>query len=101
MIVLSDIKSKTVSNSIEETRQYHTQYLRAINNPLRRKILRALGDKWTSFEALQSATELPLDVLKWHLQMLEQGFCIEQKTEKSITAYRVTQEGRIVDYLEQ
>ena len=101
MIVLSDVKSKTVSSSIEETRKYHTQYLRAINNPLRRKILRALGDEWTSFEDLQSATDLPLDVLKWHLQMLEQGFCVEQKTEKGITAYRVTQEGRIVDYLEQ
>ena len=99
--MLSDIKSKTTSGSIEETRQYHTQYLRAVNNPLRRKILRALGDEWTSFEDLQSATELPLDVLKWHLQMLEQGFCVEQKAEKGITAYRVTQEGRIVDYLEQ
>ena len=98
--MLSDIKSKTTSGSIEETRQYHTQYLRAVNSPLRRRVLRALGDEWTSFEDLQSATELPLDVLKWHLQMLEQGFCLEQKTEKGITAYRVTQEGRIVDYLE-
>jgi biotin operon repressor len=100
MILSSDPKSKTTTNSIEETRQYHTQYLRAVNSPMRRKILRALGTEWTSLEDLQSTTELHSDILQWHLQMLEQGFCIEKKTEKGKTLFRVTQEGRIIDYLE-
>ncbi|UCD96389.1 MAG: ArsR family transcriptional regulator [Candidatus Bathyarchaeota archaeon] len=93
-------KSKTVTKSIDETRQYHIQYLRAVNSPLRRSILRALGADWMSLKDLQVATKLSFEVLEWHLQMLENGFCIEKKTEKGTSMYRVTQEGRIVDYLE-
>ena len=92
--------SKTIGNSIEETRKYHTRYLRAINSPLRREILRTLKEGYSTIEDLQSRTGLDKDALKWHLSVLEHGFCIEKDFKQGKRFYKLTQEGRVVDYLE-
>lgn len=92
--------SKTVGKSIEETRQYHTRYLRAINSPLRREILRALKEGYATIEDLQSSTGLDDDSLKWHLSVLEHGFCVEKDIKQGKQVYKLTQEGRVVDYME-
>jgi DNA-binding transcriptional ArsR family regulator len=97
---LSEKGSKTIGRTIEETRQYHTRYLRAINNPLRREILKALKKGCTTIEDLQSSTGLDHDTLKWHLSVLEHGFCIEKDIKQGKLVYKLTQEGRVVDYLE-
>jgi len=97
---LSEKGSKTVSKSIEETRQYHTRYLRAINSPLRREILRALKEGCATVEDLQSSTGLDNDTLKWHLSVLEHGFCVKKGIKQGKLVYKLTQEGRVVDYLE-
>ncbi len=97
---MSDKGSKTVGRSIEETRQYHTRYLRAINNPLRREILRALKKGYATIEDLQSSTGLDNETLKWHLSVLEHGFCVEKAIKQGKLVYKLTQEGRVVDYLE-
>ena len=98
---MSEKGSKTIGRSIEETRQYHTRYLRAINSPLRRNILRALKDACSTVEALQLRTGLDVDTLKWHLNLLEYGFCIKTHVERGKLVYELTQEGRVVDYLEE
>ena len=92
--------SKTVSNSIEETRLYHTRYLRAINSPVRRKILRALKEGASTTEELQSSTGLDSESLRWHLSVLEHGFCVEKSMEKGRVVYKLTQEGEVVDYMD-
>ncbi|MFB0522620.1 MAG: winged helix-turn-helix domain-containing protein [Candidatus Bathyarchaeia archaeon] len=92
--------SKTVGNSIEETRKYHTRYLRAINSPLRRKILRALKEGYSTIEDLESRTGLDKDTLNWHLSVLEHGFCIENDFKQGRLFYKLTQEGRVINYLE-
>jgi len=92
--------SKTIGNSIEETRKYHTRYLRAINSPLRREILRALREGYSTIEDLQSRTGLDKDALNWHLSVLEHGFCIETDIKQGERFYKLTQEGRVIDYLE-
>ena len=97
---MSEKGSKTVGRSIEETRQYHTRYLRAINSPLRREILKALKKGYATIEDLQSSTGLNNDTLKWHLSVLEHGFCIEKAIKQGKLVYKLTQEGRVVDYLE-
>jgi len=97
---LSEKGSKTVGRSIEETRQYHTRYLRAINSPLRREILKALKKGYATIEDLQSSTGLNNDTLKWHLSVLEHGFCIEKDVQQGKLVYKLTQEGRVIDYLE-
>jgi len=92
--------SKTVTKSIEETRLYHTRYLRAINNPLRREILRALKEGSATIEELQTSTKLDYDTLKWHLSVLEHGFCVEKDIKQAKLVYKLTQEGKVVDYME-
>lgn len=92
--------SKTVGSSIEETRQYHIRYLRAINSPLRREILRALKEGCATLEDLQSSTGLDNGILKWHLRVLEHGFCVEKEIKQGKLIYKLTQEGRVIDCLE-
>jgi len=46
-------ETSAVSESIEETRRYHRLYLRAVNNPLRRKILLAIKEGYNSMKDLQ------------------------------------------------
>lgn len=93
--------SKTIGRSMEETKEYHTRYLRAVNNPLRREILRALKEGDATLETLQSKTELDANALEWHLGILEHGFCVERENRDGETFYKLTQEGKVVDYVER
>jgi len=97
---LSGKRSKTVTDSIEETRLFHNRYLRAINSPLRRKILRILNEEQFSIEELQNKTSLAPMTLKWHLDILEHGFCVEKQINQGRIVYRLTQEGKVVDFLD-
>lgn len=92
-------ETSSVSKSIEETRKYHKRYLRAINSPIRRKILRALKESCATIEDLEFRTGLDKVNLEWHLSVLEQGFCVEKDNEQGKLVYRLTQEGKVVDYL--
>ncbi len=96
---MSEKASKTVGGSIEQTREYHTRYLRAMNSPLRRAILRALKDGDASIDDLQVRTGLDPSTLRWHLSVLEHGFCVEKALRDGELVYQLTQEGRVVDYL--
>lgn len=93
-------KSKTTSRSIEDTKQYHEDYLRAVNNPLRRKILRALKEDDATIEDLESRTGLNRENLEWHLSILEHGFCAEKGNKQGKVTYRLTQEGKVVNHME-
>ena len=91
--------SKEVSRSIAESRQYHTRYLRAVNSPLRRRILRALKEGDATITEIQARTGLASDRLKWHLSILEHGLCVERSIKQGKVVYKLTQEGRVVDYV--
>ena len=97
---MSKRNSKTVGKSAEETRQNHVRYLRVISNPLRREILKALKKGHATAEELQTRTGPNNKNLKWHLSVLEQGFCVEKELNQHRLYYKLTQEGRVVDYLE-
>jgi DNA-binding transcriptional ArsR family regulator len=97
---VSSKRSKTVTDSIEETRLFHSRYLRAINNPLRRKILRILNEEHYTVEELQSKMNLDKATLKWHLDILENGFCVEKQVKQGKLVYMLTQEGKVVDFLD-
>lgn len=92
--------SNLVGKTIEETKKYHEKYLRAINNPVRRKILRAIKDGHGTVRELQSFTGIDKKELNWHLNILENVFCIEKSSNEGRIIYTITQEGKIVDYLE-
>ena len=87
------------SRPIEENRIYHTRYLRAINSPTRREILRALTRGKATLEDLQSITGLSRIDLEWHLAILEYGFCVKRENEKNKLIYKLTQEGRVIDHM--
>ena len=98
--LLPEKKSRTTTNSEVETRQFHERYLRAMNSPLRRKILSVLNEGNATIEELEAKTGLNEIELKWHLDMLEHGFCIEKEEKRGILIFKLTQEGRVVNRIE-
>ena len=98
---MSDKRSKTTTDSIEETRLFHSRYLRAINSPLRRKILRLLDEAPSTINNLKDKLNMNKLNLKWHLDILEYGFCIEKQCEKGKLVYVITQEGKVVNFLDE
>lgn len=100
-VELSDKDSKTIGESMEETKEYHVRYLRAVNNPLRRDILRAMKDGEGTLEALGEKTGLEAKALEWHLDILEHGFCVEKEERDGKVIYVLTQEGMVVDYVDK
>ena len=98
---MSDRDSKTIGITMEETKEYHTRYLRAINNPLRRKILRTLKDGKAEVGDLASALGLDERALSWHMDVLVHGFCVEKEEKDGVTVYKITDEGKVVDYVDK
>ena len=86
---------------MEETKEYHVRYLRAINSPVRREILRALKKGEATVEALGERTGMEETALTWHLSILEHGFCVEKQEKDGEVVYDLTQEGRVVDYVDK
>ena len=86
---------------MEEEKEYHRRYLRAVNHPLRKTILRLLLNQ--NMTAKQLAEKLKKDVnsLKWHLTFLEYGHCITHKRDNGRVVYMLTKEGNIINYLEE
>lgn len=97
---MSDV-SKTVSGTLEETRERHRRYLRAINSPVRRGILRALKDGHRSAEALAKATGLDVKTLGWHMELLVYGYCVEKRQTDEGEVYALTREGQVVDFMDK
>ena len=93
--------SKTVTDSMEETKQRHRRYLRAVNNPIRRKILRSIEKGKTNIVSISDDIGTDEKTLSWHLRILENGFCIERTTLGDHEEYKLTQEGRVVDFLDK
>jgi predicted transcriptional regulator len=67
---------------------------------VRRDILRAVKTGSRTLAALESSTGLDETTLKWHLSVLEHGFCVEKEIKHGKLIYKLTQEGKVVDYLE-
>lgn len=97
---MSDKRSKTTTDSIEETRLFHSRYLRAMNSPLRRGILRIIKENNCTIEQLERKTHLDNATLKWHLDILENGFCVEKQINQGMIVYKLTQEGKVIEFLD-
>jgi DNA-binding transcriptional ArsR family regulator len=98
---LSDKDTKTIVGSMEETKERHVRYLRAINNPIRRTILRELESGRSTLGDLKNRTKLDEKTLSWHLDILEWGYCVEKQMKDDHTYYLLTKEGQVVDYVDK
>ncbi len=98
---MSDRDSKTIGRSIAETRERHVRYLRAVNNPLRRKILNAINEGHRTIEELKSNLDLDETTLDWHMKVLEHGFCVEKEEQNGETVYELTEEGEVIDFMDK
>ncbi|TRO62853.1 ArsR family transcriptional regulator [Candidatus Bathyarchaeota archaeon] len=94
-------KSKTVVDSMEETKERHKRYLRAINNPVRRRILRAMFEGNDDLLSISESTGMDMKTLNWHLSILIDGFCVEKISASSPEKYRLTKEAEVVDFLDK
>jgi DNA-binding transcriptional ArsR family regulator len=86
---------------MEETKDRHRRYLRAVSSPLRRGILRAMKEGHRTLEVLSSATGLDAKSLEWHMRLLEYGFCVERRQGEESAVFELTKEGLVVDYLDR
>jgi predicted transcriptional regulator len=100
LFMASDKASRARSESLEKTREYHERYLRAVNNPIRKAILKTLKESCATLEELQLKTGLNSETLRWHLSILEHDFCVEKEIKQEKTVYKLTKEGKVIDYLE-
>jgi DNA-binding transcriptional ArsR family regulator len=86
---------------MEDTKERHRKYLRAINNPIRRNILRAMEEGNTTITSISEATNIDEKTLEWHINILEDGFCIERTKEDEQEKLILTKEALVVDYLDK
>ncbi len=96
---MSEEEPGTSTNSEIEMRLSHELYLRAVNNPLRRRILDALTEGNYTVEELEAKTNLDEITLRWHLNVLESGLCVEKENKQDKVIYKLTQFGKVVKYL--
>jgi len=96
---LSEPEFETSPNPQAQMKLTHELYLRAIDNPLRRKILDALKQECVALDVLKKTTGLDEDTLLWHLAVLESGQCIERESKEGELFFKLTKWGQVVDYL--
>jgi DNA-binding transcriptional ArsR family regulator len=97
---MSEKEPETSTNPEIEMKLSHELYFRAVNNPLRRKILEALTEGNATVKELEAKTHLDETTLQWHLNVLESGHCVEKENKQANFNYKLTQFGKVVKYLE-
>jgi len=97
---MPDSPSRTVGDTLEETKDRHRRYLRAIYNPVRRNILRSMKDGHHEIASISEDTGIDEKTVGWHIRVLIDGYCIEA-SDSDETRYVLTQEGLVVDYLDR
>ena len=94
-------KSSTVMDDMNETKERHRRYFRAVNNPIRRAILRSIDKGNSTVSAICEDTGLDHNTLNWHISILVDGFCVKVKGEGDLERIVLTQEGKVVDFLDK
>jgi len=102
----SDFKKiEDFSKTVESSKYYHDLYLKAVNHPIRREILKIVND---SNEILEkklfnqlSENEILKDssILEYNVNFLIKALCIEKIESLDRIYYVITQAGKVVDYL--
>lgn len=101
-------KFEDYEESLEANRYIHDAYLKAINHPVRRKVLKLIlqaEDPLNEDEIFRKLKEQDLiterDNLKYNLDYLLKAFCIEKISNNDQISYKLTQSGKIIEYLKK
>ncbi|MBN2152019.1 MAG: helix-turn-helix transcriptional regulator [Candidatus Lokiarchaeota archaeon] len=90
------------------TRLGHDTYLKAVNNPVRRRLLELVSKAPGTPEAV--ASQLVREgllgdegALKYHLDVLAKARCVDLDVDPrgNVMAIKITQGGQVVDYMEK
>lgn len=99
---------KTVEDylqSREASRYYHDLYLKAVNHPVRREMLKIIKEKRriTRKELLKLLTEAGLIkddfALQYNIDFLTKALCVKSIEEGENIIYEITQAGKVIDFL--
>lgn len=103
-----DKRFEDYENSLEANRYIHDTYLKAINHPIRREILKLFINKdlpLTKNDIFIQLKEQDLiterETLDYNLDYLLKAFCIEKVIDKEQDKYKLTQSGKIIEYLDK
>ncbi len=77
----------------EDMTEDHKTVLNALQNPVRRNILKALVEKEKSYEEIKTEFKLTDSQASYNLNMLESTLCIEKKEIEGVTHYVPTPRG--------
>lgn len=93
------------NKTVEGTKYYHSLYLKAVNHPIRREILEIIHHSTQILES-ELFEELKrkgfLDdptTFRYNIDFLLKALCIESIQENNNCYYRITQAGKVIEYL--
>ena len=105
-----DYKSiEEFGKSMEGSKYYHDLYLKAVNHPVRREILTllsgkdGLSKKFLVDHLLEKKLIRDESMFKYNIDYLVKALCIEIKLDENTSEdyYYITQEGKVIDYLDK
>ncbi len=106
---MTDFKnSETVEEickTLDGNRYYHDLYLKAVNHPIRRKILKIINksnniSRSKLFELLSENQVInDISVLDYNMAFLIKALCIEKEVINEEIFYSITQSGKVIEFL--
>jgi predicted transcriptional regulator len=86
-------KMKREGKMKEDMTEDHKACLNALQNPVRRNILKALVEHKKSLEEIRTGLKLTDSQASYNLNMLESTLCIEKEESEGVTYYVLTPRG--------
>ncbi|MHA1439181.1 MAG: hypothetical protein ACTSPD_16540 [Promethearchaeota archaeon] len=92
--------------TLESSKYYHSLYLKAVNHPIRRKILKIINEinpisKKQLFEKLNKKENLENNsFFTYHIEFLIKALCIKKYVKNNKIYYEITQSGKIIEFLD-
>lgn len=91
--------------SAEASKYYHDLYLKAVNHPIRRQILRIINQhREITHKTLKKILEhknilKDQNILNYHIDFLLKALCIEKDNKNGEIVYKITLSGQVVEYI--
>jgi len=92
------------SKTIEGTKYLHDLYLKAVNHPIRRRILEIINkakkiSKQNLLQTLLNEKMIKDEFsLEYNMDYLIKAFCVNKINEENEIYYEITQSGKVIEY---